>query len=149
MSAALHLCDPDDLAALLPMVTDYHRESGIQQDAENRRRALTELLSGLPHGVAYLIGPRRAPVGYILLSFGFSLALGGLEARIAEFYIRPNIRGRGMGTEVLQAILPMLAQNGVVAMHLELPANAPRPEKLFARAGFQAIKDRQLMTRRF
>lgn len=148
MTAALHLCGPDDLDRLLPMVKAYHEFEGIEQSDGQRRAALTTLLAGTPHGIAYLIGPKKSPVGYIAISFGFSLEMGGIDGFIDEFFIRSNVRGRGMGSEVLDNLLPALAENGVKALHLEVaPTN--RAQKLYARAGFKLRDGYHLMTRVF
>ena len=74
---ALTLARPDDLERLTPLVAAFHDEAGIVQDDATRRAALTPLLAGSPHGVAYLIGPARAPIGYVILSFGWSMEFAG------------------------------------------------------------------------
>ena len=79
MSAKLRLATTKDLARLEPMVAAFHGMEGISSDADHRRNALMPLLEGSAHGCVYLIGPDRAPVGYIVLSFGWSVELGGLD----------------------------------------------------------------------
>ncbi|MAQ82693.1 MAG: GNAT family N-acetyltransferase [Maritimibacter sp.] len=137
MSAKLHLAAEDDLDRLLPLVAAYHAFEGITGDDDTRRAALTPLLAGSPLGAVWLIGLRRAPVGYIALSFGWSIEFGGMDGIIDEFFIRENVRGRGMGTEVLMALMPQLAQAGLKALHLEAdPANEPAL-RLYQRRGFK------------
>ena len=109
---SLHIATIDDLARLLPMVAAYHAEEGIPSDEAHLTAALTPLLEGTPLGVAYLIGPRRSPVGYIVISFGYSVELGGIDGMIDEFWIRPPVRGRGMGMDVLLGLVPALAGHG-------------------------------------
>lgn len=147
MSASLHLAKPDDLERLEPLVAAYHRFEGIQSSEQQRTRALAPLLAGTPHGAAYLIGMRRAPVGYIAVSFGYSLEMGGIDGFIDEFYIRQNVRGRGMGTEVLAALLPALEQSGLKALHLEVSPKNTDAQRLYARAGFKIRDGFHLMTR--
>ena len=148
MSATLHLAGPDDLDRLEPMVAAYHTFEGIASTEAFRRQSLGPLLAGTPHGVAYLIGMRRAPVGYIVISFGYSVELGGVDGFIDEFFIRENVRGRGMGTEVLSALLPALGEHGVKALHLEVAPENTRAQKIYARAGFRLRDGYCLMTRR-
>ncbi|WP_425053681.1 N-acetyltransferase family protein [Psychromarinibacter sp. S121] len=137
MSAKLHLAGEDDLDRLLPLVAAYHAFEGIEQDDATRRAALAPLLAGSPLGAVWLIGLRRAPVGYIALSFGWSIEFGGMDGIIDEFFIRENVRGRGMGTEVLMALMPQLAHAGLKALHLEAnPANEPAL-RLYQRRGFK------------
>ncbi|MEM1064212.1 MAG: GNAT family N-acetyltransferase [Pseudomonadota bacterium] len=148
MSAALHLARPEDMAALTPMVAAFHADQGLDTDETHRAAALAPLLEGSPHGCAYLIGPRKAPVGYLIVSFGWSVEFGGLDGFIDELFIRPSVRGRGVATETLAAVLGELERAGLRALHLEAAADRPRLERLYARAGFKMRKGYHLMTRR-
>ena len=148
MSAALHLAAADDMGALLPLVAAYHDFMGIKADDADRQAALAPVLEGSPLAVAYLIGPRRAPIGYIVISFGWSIALGGMDGSIDEFYIRPGVRGRGVGSEVLEALLPRLEEAGLRAVHLAARGDEKGPQRLFSRHGFKLREGDRLMTRR-
>ncbi len=99
---ALTLAKTDDLERLTPLVAAFHQEEGISQDDDTRRAALTPLLDGSPHGAIYMIGPGRAPIGYIIVTFGWSVEFGGMDGFVDEFYIRPGVRGRGIGSEVVR-----------------------------------------------
>lgn len=149
MSASLHLATMDDLDQLEPMVAAYHDHQDIETTEDFRRTSLHSLLEGLPHGVVYLIGIRRAPVGYIVISFGYSVELGGIDGRIDEFYIRENVRGRGMGTEVVASLLPALGEHGVKALHLEVSPDNTRAQSIYAHAGFKLRDDHCLMSKRY
>jgi ribosomal protein S18 acetylase RimI-like enzyme len=146
MSAKLRLAGPDDLERLLPMVAAFHATEGIQSSEEHRRAAVAPLLEGSNLGAIWLIGPSRGPVGYIAVTFGWSLELGGMDAFIDEFFIRENVRGRGMGTEVLMALLPQLADAGVTALHLEVAKDNARAQALYGRLGFKTREKYSLMT---
>lgn len=144
---ALHIATPEDLARILPLVTAFHGESGIEQTDAGRTRALTPLLEGIPQGVAYLIGPKKAPIGYVVISFGWSLELGGMDGVIDELYIRPGVRGRGLGSEVLLKLPKALADAGLVALHLEVSRQNTRARALYQKLHFRARDDYMLMTR--
>lgn len=147
MSAALHLAKPEDLDRLLPLVAAFHAEEGITQDDTTRRNALLPLLEGSPLGAIYIIGPTRAPVGYIVLTFGWSVEFGGMDAFVDELFIRPAVRGRGMGSETLLTLSKMLGQAGVRALHLEVDRENETAKRLYARTGFKARDRYMLMTR--
>ena len=149
MSAALHLAKPDDLTRLQKLVAAFHAHEGIKQSDEAREEALLPLLEGSPHGAAYMIGPKNGPVGYIVVSFGYSVEMGGIDGFIDEFYIRENVRGRGMGGEVLCALMPALADYGVKALHLEVARDNAKAKRLYARLGFEPRENYHLMTRVF
>lgn len=146
--STLQLARPEDIDKLEPLVAAYHAFENIDSNEAARRDALLPLLEGTPHGVAYLVGPRVAPVGYIVICFGYSLELGGIDGFIDEFFIRERVRGRGIGREVLMSLLPALESHGVKALHLEVGRDNTRARKLYTRAGFRPREGYYLMTRR-
>lgn len=144
---ALTLARPDDLERLLPLVAAFHDETGIVQNDTARRAALLPMLEGSPHGVTYLIGPGRAPIGYIVISFGWSIEFGGLDGYVDEFYIRPGVRGRGIGTEVMISLPKALAGAGLKALHLEVRRDNEKARKLYEKLRFLPRDDYSLLTR--
>jgi ribosomal protein S18 acetylase RimI-like enzyme len=142
MSAALHLAKPNDLDRLCTLVAACHAEEGLTSTDEARRAGIAPLLDGIPHGAAYLIGPARAPMGYVIVSFGWSVESGGMNGVLDEIYLRPAVRGRGIATEILISLPKALAGAGLVALNLEVDHANERALRLYARAGFKARGDR-------
>lgn len=149
MSAILTLGKPEHLEKLLALVSAFHEEAGISLSDERRRAGVAPLLDGIPHGAAYLIGPPRAPIGYIIITFGWSLEFGGMDGFIDEFYLRPSVRRRGIGAETLQSLPRALGGAGLVAMHLEVDKSNQAAQRLYTRAGFALREQYHLMTRKF
>lgn len=149
MSAMLTLGNPEHLEKLLAMVTAFHAEAGIILSDEARLAGVAPILEGIPHGVAYLIGPPRSPIGYIIVTFGWSLEFGGMDGFIDELYIRPGVRGRGVASETLQKLPKALGDAGLVALHLEVNTENETARRLYTRVGFAARENYHLMTRKF
>jgi len=147
MSAALHLAKPDDLDRLLALVAAFHTEQGLQTTDEARRAGIAPLLDGIPHGAAYLVGPARSPIGYVIVTFGWSVEFGGMDAFVDEIYVRRAVRGRGIASEVLVTLPQALAQGGVRAMHLEVDRDNTVAQRLYARAGFKPRERYFLMSK--
>lgn len=146
MSAFLHLAGPSDIERLLPMVAAYHAFEGIETTEAHRRAALVPLLEGSPHGAVWFIGPRLSPVGYVVVTFGWSIEFGGLDGFIDELFIRPAVRGRGMGSEALRALVATLAENGLKALHLEVATGNDGARRFYGRLGFEARERYHLMS---
>ena len=136
MSQMLHLAGPGDQEKLLPMVARYHDHEGIELSDDERAAALDPLLEGSPLGAVWFIGPKMAPVGYVAVSFGWSIEMGGMDAFIDELWVREKVRGRGMASEALSALIPALEEAGVKALHLEVADGNPA-ERIYKRAGFK------------
>ncbi|MEM6890395.1 MAG: GNAT family N-acetyltransferase [Pseudomonadota bacterium] len=149
MSAALILATPEHLPQLETLVAAFHAERGIKTDAEARLEGLGPLLEGNPHGAIYLIGPGRAPIGYVVVTFGWSIEFGGLDGFVDEIYVRPKVRGRGIASEVLQSLPKALAEAGLKALHLEVDRDAKDTHRLYRRAGFTERARNMLMSRSF
>ena len=148
MSASLHLARPEDLEKLLTLVAGFHAEEGIESTDAQRRGALQPLLDGIPYGAIYLVGPVRAPIGYLIVTFTWSVEFGGLDGMIDELFIRPAVRGRGIATEVLFALPRTLAEAGVRALHIEVDRDNEAATKLYRRARFEPRDRYVLMSRK-
>ncbi|MEP5730032.1 MAG: GNAT family N-acetyltransferase [Sulfitobacter sp.] len=147
MSAALTLATPEHLEKLVALCAAFHAEEGIILSDDARRAGLGPLLEGLPYGAAYLIGPPRAPIGYIVVCFSWSVEFGGLDATIDELFIRPGVRGRGIATESLIALPRALADAGLRAIHLEVDRDNHKAIQLYKRAGFTNREQYMFMSR--
>jgi len=144
---SLHLATPEDLAKLMPLVAGFHAEQGHEGEPELLQEALLPLLEGSPHGAVWLIGLRRAPVGHVMVSFGWSLELGGLSAHVQELFIRPAVRRRGMGGEALHLLGQALKQGGVRELLLAADPGDETLTRFWRRARFQP-QPRSLLMRR-
>lgn len=148
MSAALTLAGPEHFERLDALVAAFHAEEGITLGPEARAAGLKPLLDGIPHGAAYLIGPPRAPIGYVIVTFGWSVEFGGMDGFVDEIFVRPSVRGRGVASEVLLALPRALSAAGVKALHLEVAADNLTAQRLYARCGFGLRAGYHLMTRK-
>lgn len=131
----------------MPLVAAFHSEEALTSTDEARKNALLPLLEGSPHGAIYLIGPSRGPIGYIVVTFGWSIEFGGLDGFIDEIYIRPGVRGRGVGTEVITSLSNMLKSVGMKALHLEVGPDNDSVLRLYKRCHFKARDGYLLMSR--
>lgn len=147
MTTAIHLATPDDAARLLPLIAAFHTEYGLTSDETGRNDALLPLLEGSPLGAVWLFGPAKAPTGYTIITFGWSMEFGGMDACVDELYIRPQVRKRGIASEVLMAISSSLKDVGVKALHLDVDRSDNATQRLYARAQFKMRDRYALMTR--
>lgn len=147
MSASIHLAGPEDEDRVLSLVSAFHAEQGFPLDPEQRRASIHPLLNGSPYGSVYLIGPQRAPIGYVAVTFTWSLEYGGLDAALDEVYLRPGVRGRGIASEVLAAICKRLFEAGVQLIDLEVDRDNAAARRLYERMGFEPRESYLIMHR--
>ncbi|MGH7292648.1 MAG: GNAT family N-acetyltransferase, partial [Myxococcota bacterium] len=99
--------------------------------------ALARLLGDASLGCVWIGELDGAPIGYLVLCFGYSLEYLGRDAFVDELFIEPELQGRGLGYQLLAVAEASCAELGVAALHLEVDHANPRAKELYARAGFE------------
>jgi ribosomal protein S18 acetylase RimI-like enzyme len=74
-------------------------------------------------------------IGYVVLTWSFSLESGGLDGYIDELFLEPEVRGRGIGTRVLAQAVLEARRRGCLRLCLEVEHGNPAIN-LYRRAGF-------------
>jgi GNAT superfamily N-acetyltransferase len=85
-------------------------------------------------------------VGYLAVTFGFSLMYRGRDAFVDEIYIAEGHRGQGLGSEALDLAETFCRAHGVQAMHLEVERHRRRAQQLYESRGY-VDQHRRLMSR--
>lgn len=137
---------------------DYYAFDGHAFDEQKARAALTTLLRDPSLGRVWLIlanthesekahnGKRdykdnkteaEAPVGYIVLCFGYSLEWLGRDAFVDEFYLRPEYRGRSWGRKTMAFLEDAARSLNVTALHLEVMHQNAVALALYRKLGFE------------
>lgn len=135
-----------DLTLLLELVKEFHKSEQLAFDETVDRDVLANLLADASLGQVWLIQQEDEAIGYIILTLGYSLEYRGRDAFIDEFYIRPNYRGQGIGTQTLAFVEDACQVLGVKALHLEVDFENPDAQRLYHRVGYQP-HNRFLMTK--
>ena len=147
MHVELRAARPEDATGLLAFMREFNALQTYSFDEPGIRRALAELLSAPELGRIWLIAEAGAAVGYVVLTFGYSLEHGGRDALIDELFVASHARGRGLGRAAVVLALEQAATLGVNAVHLEVERTNPSAHALYRSLGF-AGNDRQLLTRK-
>jgi GNAT superfamily N-acetyltransferase len=135
-----------DLPLLEPMVRAYYLEDGQGFDGARQPAALGALAEGEPLGRGWLVMLAGRPVGYVVLTLGFSVEAGGREGCVEELFVVPEVRGRGVGRRVLELLEDEARRLGVRRLFLEVE-HGNRASGLYRRAGFLDHR-RHLMSKR-
>lgn len=137
-----------DEAVLLPMMRAL-----AQQDPEvvpfnesSARAAFHQFLSLPAFGRIWLLSTGAEPIGYIILTIGFSFEFRGHDAFIDELYISPANRRRGFGRQAMALVEQQAREMGVNAIHLEVDPGNDSALELYRRTGY-IDHDRFLMTK--
>jgi ribosomal protein S18 acetylase RimI-like enzyme len=138
--------DLADLEAILKLHRDFFEEDHYAFREEESRANLRLLLGDPRLGRLFAIDDDGSVVGYLVLTFGFSLEFGGRNAVVDELYLAPTHRGRGLGTKALAAAEKVCRELGFHAIHLVVERYKKDAQALYRRVGFVTY-DRDLMTK--
>jgi ribosomal protein S18 acetylase RimI-like enzyme len=134
-----------DLPLLEQYVRAYYLEDGHAFHEARQLPALAALAADESFGRAWLIGLGARPVGYVVLTWAFSVEAGGREACVDELYLVPELRNRGLASRVLALHEAEARGLGVRRLFLEVERRN-RAIGLYRRAGY-VDHDRFLMSK--
>lgn len=146
METAFTAARADDADLLVELMRAFYEFDHIPFDESDGRAALLQLISDERLGCVYLIRSGEEAVGYLVLTFGFSLEFKGRDAFVDELFLREEFRGRGIGRRALAFAEEQCRGAGVRALHLEVERANTNAQGLYRRAGFKD-HDRYLMTK--
>jgi len=141
------LAGPNDIGTLLNLMRALQEDDpwSVPFEQDRAREAVRLLVENESYGRAWLIHDEGRAIGYIVMSFDYSLEYGGRNAWVDEFFIEKESRGQGLGAQVLDFFEEQARQAGATAVHLEVnPGN--RAIELYRRRGF-TDHHRYLMTK--
>ncbi|RUR72787.1 GNAT family N-acetyltransferase [Chlorogloeopsis fritschii PCC 9212] len=146
MEINFKFADSSDTETLIQFIQEFYEYEGLKYDETIIRAALAGILKDGSLGRVWLIQQDNQAVGYIVLTFGYSLEYRGRDAMIDEFYIRETYRGQGVGKKTIQFIENVCQDLGIQAVHLEVERENQKAQNLYRQAGF-TDKNRYFLTK--
>jgi ribosomal protein S18 acetylase RimI-like enzyme len=135
-----------DLSVVLDLMREYYAHDHLKFDDRAAEKALKHLLEDESLGRVWLIYESNRPVGYFVVTFGYSLEFHGKAAFLDEIHIRASHRGMGTGKRALAYVHDYCAAQGIKALRLEVEHENTQAHKLYTKAGFKD-HTRHLMTK--
>lgn len=149
MAEPLILVDTEiaDIDQLLALIQEFYQHFGYSYNEADKRRTLEDLFQPPIAGRIWLIQREQKIIGYVFLSFYFSLEFGGRTAFIDELFILPSDRGQGVGSQAIKLVEQKCRDWNFKAIHLESERANEGATKLYLKLGFVDY-DRRLLTKR-
>ena len=149
MNQSLSLLDTkvSDIDQLLVLIQDFYQHFDYPYIELEKRLTLEDLFERPTAGRIYLIQKEQKIVGYVFLSFYFSIEFGGRTAFIDELFVLPGDRGQGIGSKVINLIEQKCLELNLKAIHLESERTNEGATALYLKLGFVDY-DRRLMTKK-
>ena len=118
----------------------------VKFDEQIVRAAMVNFVDDPSLGRAWLIYDGHEPIGYVILTLGYSLEYHGRDAFIDELFIKAGHRGQGVGRKVMRFVEDEAGKLGVNALHLEVEQANTRAVSLYHKLGYEDHK-RYLLTK--
>lgn len=127
---------PADLDLLVELAAEYCAADGHAFDEPTVRAGFGPLLANDRYGIVRVAEIDGALDGYGVVTWGWSIEIGGLDVVLDELYART--KGRGIGTALLRHLETDCRARGVRRIFLETEAANGAARRLYAREGFTA-----------
>lgn len=99
--------DGRDREAWIAMTKDFYQGPGVLSPVpeENFARTFDLLTAGSPFVDGFAVDCKKHLLGSLLISLEWSNEAGGMVVWLEELYVRPEYRGKGIGTALIRHAL--------------------------------------------
>jgi GNAT superfamily N-acetyltransferase len=146
MEPEFRLANPADIDTIIEFMRQFYAIDDYPFEDHAARTALENIVHDLSLGRVWLITVEEESIGYIVVTFGYSLEYRGRDAFIDELFVLANHRNQGIGTKAIQFAIEACPAFGIRALHLEVERSNVAGQTLYRKFGFED-HDRYLMTR--
>ena len=123
-----------DLDAIARLLYDFNRE--FDEPSPLPAQLAVRVRELLAAGDTCVVVAGDEPVGLALMRFRLSLWGTGLECYLAELYVVPALRGRGIGRALMEAAMDLARARGAHHMDLGTAETDVAARRLYESLGF-------------
>jgi len=138
---------PSELKDLLPLMEEFYRLEAIRFHPESLVPALQKLLEQDQWGAVFWIQEGAKRLGYVVLTYSYSLEYGGHNALIDELFLTAEFRGKGLGRKVLSLLELECERLTIGVLYLEASRKNEPAQRLYRKQGY-VDQDRFLLVKR-
>ncbi len=126
------------------MCMDFYNTDGVDHKipVRNITKTFDKLMHDSSFCEAYAYVEDNEPKAYVLLAFTYSNESGGDVVWIEELYVSPDLRGKGIGSRLLDFVMEKYSY--VSRFRLEVTENNAGAVKLYSKKGFKPLKYNQM-----
>lgn len=137
MSAHCGMAGSADLPQLVELLALlFGQEAEFAPDEGKQRRALEMILADPSCGRIYVAREEEKVVATATLLYTVSTAEGGRAALFEDLVVRPDYRGRGIGSALLAHVIEQARADGVLRLTLLTDGDNERAQALYRKLGF-------------
>jgi ribosomal protein S18 acetylase RimI-like enzyme len=134
MAHLVRLADPDDAAVIGRLLHDFNRE--FDEPAPEPSALAERLRQLIEGGDTLVVLAGDGPDGLAVLRLRAAIWSAGLECYLAELYVAPASRGRGLGRALMEAALREARARGADSMDIGVDEPDMIARRLYESLGF-------------
>ncbi|MBQ9132182.1 MAG: GNAT family N-acetyltransferase [Clostridia bacterium] len=129
-----------DKSAVLDMMTVFYASPAVLHKApcEVLERDIDDCVGECPFVEGTVIEVDGEIAGYAMTSMGYSTEYGGISVMLEDLYLRPEYRGRGIGSAFLLHLQESL-KGRAVRLRLEAEPSNLRAIEVYKKCGFAVL----------
>ena len=131
MAVVVRRAEPSDLDVLIELAAEYCAADGHAFVESTARNGFEPMLGNDDHGTVWMIDDTD---GYAVVTWSWSIEIGGFEVVLDELYVRTS--GQGKGGAALQVVIDDCRRRGARRIFLETERPNESARSLYARHGF-------------
>jgi GNAT superfamily N-acetyltransferase len=136
MEPSFRTATHSDVDLLLRLMREYYAFDHHPFALEKARAALTGLLRDPALGRVWLVCAGETVVGYIVLTFGYSLELLGRDAFGDQFFLLESYRGQGWEARPCKFVEQAARELDVHGIHLDVTRHNTGAQRFYPKLGF-------------
>ena len=137
MNAAFGSATLEDLPQLVELLGIlFAQEHELSPDPAKQERALRLILANPAIARIYVAREGGRVLGMVNIQRGISTAEGGPAAHLEDFVVRPELRGKGIGSGLIAHAIEQSRKDGLLRLILLTDGDNVNAQRLYERAGF-------------
>jgi GNAT superfamily N-acetyltransferase len=130
---------PSDQDAVVALLAAQMAEHRVRSETEKLSQVFRRILADEQSGFVLVARLHSEIVAVAYVATILSVEHGGRAGWLEELYVTPKQRKRGIGSALVNSVIKLVSELGLVALDLEVDADHQRAESLYARLGFRRL----------
>ena len=131
---------PDHAGLVGRLLFDFNSEFEAPTPSASEFAARFERLLRRDDVLVVVGGPEEEPTGFAYLTLRPTPYYDGPLAQLEELYVRPGLRGQGIGTVLLRTSIDLVRERGGGEMHINVDEVDTDTRRFYERHGFVNIE---------
>jgi GNAT superfamily N-acetyltransferase len=129
-----------DKDAVLEMMTVFYASPAVLHKAPQSvlEQDIADCVGDCPFVEGFIIEEEGEVAGYAMTAMGYSTEYGGISVMLEDLYLRPEYRGKGLGSAFLTYLQDSL-RGRAVRLRLEAEPSNTRAIEVYRRCGFEVL----------